>query len=76
MMILTYKFVESGGYDCMTDAHTIENDEGKTIATLDHREFGASPGYPLEGKAFLDVEELAQDIVDRYNYIQREGYPS
>ncbi len=33
----------SGGYDCMTDAFVIRDSEGRTVATLDLKEYGQEP---------------------------------
>lgn len=59
--ITTYRFVENGGYDCMTDAFHVEN-LGKLIVQVDLADFGQEPCAAASWKTRREAEDIARLI--------------
>ena len=70
-MILTYRFVESGGYDCMSDAFYIEDqtrpEYDRRIATIDLRDFIDRIIERHEPEARARAEQVTRQLVNRFN---------
>ena len=71
-MPLTHEFVETGGYDCMTDAFYVKRD-GKTVAVLDQSDFGQRhlnySGPDAEAESLARLFAAAPDLLRVLQFI-------
>lgn len=66
-MKLTFRLIESGGYDAMTDCFFIEDEQKNTVATVDLRHYGQENCEPASEATLQAARDATTQLVDRFN---------